>query len=175
MIHTVKGFSIVNKAEVNVLLELPYFLHDPTNIGNLVSSSSASLKPSLYIQKFLVHTFLKPSLKDFAHNLASMWNEWNWAVVWPFFGIALLWEWNENWPFPVLWPLLSFPGLLAQWVQHFHSSIFQGFKQLIWNSLTFTGFVLMKLPKAHLIYTPECLALGKWPHYHDYLGHNLLN
>ena len=48
MIHTVKGFSIVNKAEVNIFLELPYFLHNPTNIGNLVASSSASLKPSLY-------------------------------------------------------------------------------------------------------------------------------
>ena len=48
-----------------------------------------------------------PSLKDFEHNLASMWNECNCMVVWTFFGIAFLWDWNENWPFPVLWPLLS--------------------------------------------------------------------
>ena len=48
--------------------------------------------------------------------------------VWAFFGIAFLWDWNENWPFPVLWPLLSFPNSLAYWVQHFHSIIFQGLK-----------------------------------------------
>ena len=50
------------------------------------------------------------------------------AVVWAFFGFAFLWDWNENWPFPVLWPLLSFPNLLAYWVQHFHSIIFQDLK-----------------------------------------------
>ena len=49
-----------------------------------------------------------------------MWDECNCVVVWAFFGIAFLWDWNENWPFPVLWPLLSFPNLLAHWVQHFH-------------------------------------------------------
>ena len=49
----------------------------------------------------------------------------NCAVVWAFFGIAFLWDWNENWPFLVLWPLLSFPNLLAYWVQHFDSIIFQ--------------------------------------------------
>ena len=52
----------------------------------------------------------------------SMWNECNCTVVWTFFGIAFLWDWNENWPFPVLWPLLSFPNLLAHWVQLFRSS-----------------------------------------------------
>ena len=53
-----------------------------------------------------------------------MWDEYNCAVVWAFFGIAFLWDWNENWLFLVLWPLLSFPNLLAYWVQHFHSIIF---------------------------------------------------
>ena len=62
VIHTVKGFSIVNKADV--FLELPCFLHDPTNAGNLISGSSASLKLSLYIWKFLVHVMLKYSLND---------------------------------------------------------------------------------------------------------------
>ena len=52
---------------------------------------------------------------------ASVWDECTCAVVWAFFGIAFLKDWNENWPFPVLWPLLSFPNLLAYWVQHFHS------------------------------------------------------
>ena len=58
----------------------------------------------------------------------SMWDECNCVVVCAFFGIAFLWDWNEHWPFPVLWPLLSFPNLLAYWVQHFHSIIFQDLK-----------------------------------------------
>ena len=58
----------------------------------------------------------------------SMWDECNSAVVWAFFRIAFLWDGNENWPFPVLWLLLSFPNLPAHWVQHFHSIIFQHLK-----------------------------------------------
>ena len=113
VICTIKGFSTVNEAEVDVFLELSYFLHDPTNVGNLISGSSAFSKSSLYTWKFSVHVPLKPSLKDFEHNLTSMWNECNFTVVWTFFGIALLWDWNENWPFLVLWPLMSFPNLLT--------------------------------------------------------------
>ena len=60
------------------------------------------LKSSSYIRKFLVHIQLKPSLKDFEYYLSSVWHECNCAVVWAFFGIAFLWYWNENWPFPVL-------------------------------------------------------------------------
>ena len=73
---------------------------------------------------FSVDILLKPSLRNFEHKLTSVWNTCNCAVVWAFFGIAFLWDWNENWPFPVLWPLPSFPNLLAYWVQHFHSTIF---------------------------------------------------
>ena len=54
----------------------------------------------------------------------ACWDECNCVVVSAFFDIAFLWDWNENWPFPVLWPLLSFPNLLAYWVHHFHSTIF---------------------------------------------------
>jgi len=72
VIHTDKALSIVNEAEVHVFLELPCFLHDPVNVGNLISGSSASLKPSLYIWNFLVQVLLKPSLKDFDYKLASM-------------------------------------------------------------------------------------------------------
>ena len=122
VIHTVKGFSIVNEAEV--FLEFSCFLYDPMNDVNLISDSSAFSKSSLNIWKFLVHVLLKPSLENFEHYFASVWDECNCAVVWAFFNIALLWDWNENWPFPVLWPLLSFPNLLAYWVQHFHSIIF---------------------------------------------------
>ena len=116
VIHTVKGFRVVNEAEVDVFLEFSCFFYDPMDVGNLISGSSASSKSSLYIWKFSVHILLKPSLKDFEHDLTSMWNECNCVVVWTFFGIALLWYWNEYWPFRVLWPLLSFPNLLAYWV-----------------------------------------------------------
>ena len=72
VIHTVKGFSVVSEAEVDVFLEFPCFLCDPVNVGYLIFSSSAFSKPSLYIWMFLAHVLLKPSLKDFEHNLASM-------------------------------------------------------------------------------------------------------
>ena len=119
VIHTVRGFSIVNEAEVDVFLEFPCFFHVPTNVGNSTSGSSAFSKPSLYISKFSVHVLLKPNLKDFELYVTFMWNERNCMVVWTFLGTAFLWDWNENWPFSVLWPLLSFPNLLAYWVQHF--------------------------------------------------------
>ena len=122
VIHIVNGFSVVNEADV--LLKLPCFLYYAVNVDNLVSGSSAFSNPSLYIWKFSVHKLLKPNLKDFEYNLGSMWNEHNCTVTWTFFSIILLWDWNENWPFPVLWPLLSFPNLLTYWVQHFHSIIF---------------------------------------------------
>ena len=95
-----------------------------TDVGNLISGSSAFCKSSLNIWKFMLHILLKPSLKDFEDYFSSVWNECNFAVVWTFFGIAVLWDWNENWPLPVLWPLESFPNLLAYWVQHFHGIIF---------------------------------------------------
>ena len=126
VIHTVKGFSIVSKADG--FLEFPCFFYGPVDVGNLTSGSSAFSQSILYIWTFLVHILLKPSLKDFEHYLASLWNECNCAVLWTFFGIALLLDWNENWPFPVLWPLLSFLNLLAYWVQDFNSIIFLRFE-----------------------------------------------
>ena len=77
-IHTVKGFSVVDETNVNVLLEFPRLLYDTVNVGNLTSGSSASWKASLYICKFSVHLLLKPTLKDFEH---SMCNEHNCMVV----------------------------------------------------------------------------------------------
>ena len=73
VIHTVKDFGIVNKAEIDVFLELSCFFDDLADVGNLISGSSVFSKISLNIWKFLVHKLLKPSLKDFEHNLASMW------------------------------------------------------------------------------------------------------
>ena len=124
VIYTVKGFGIVNKAETNVFLVFSCFFNDPEDVGNLIPGSSAFSKSSLNIWKFTVHLLLKPGLENFEHYFTSMWDECNFAVVWACFGIAFLWDWNENWPFPVLWPLLSFPNLLAYWVQHFFSIIF---------------------------------------------------
>ena len=122
VIYTVKGFSIVNKADV--FLEFPCFFYDPMDVANLITDFSGFSKSSLYIWKFTVHILLKPALKNFEHYFTSVWDECNWVVVWAFYGIAFLWDWNENWHFSVLWPLLSFPNLLAYWVQHFHSIIF---------------------------------------------------
>ena len=119
VICTIKDFKIVNEAKVDVLLEFSCFFYDPMNAGNLISGSSAFSKSSFSISKFSVHVLLKPSLKDFEHYLAFMWNEHNCMVIWALFSIAFLWDWNENWPFLVLWPLLSFPDLLTYWVQHF--------------------------------------------------------
>ena len=116
VIHTVKGFSVVNEAEVDVFLEFSCFFYDPVDVGNFIFGSSAFSKSSLNIWKFSVHVLLKPSLENFEHYFASLWDECNCVVVWVFFGIAFLWDWNENWPFPVLWPLWSFPNLLACWV-----------------------------------------------------------
>ena len=130
VIHTIKGLGIVNKAKVDIFLELSCFCDDPTDVGNLISGSFAFSKSSLNIWKFLLHILLKPHLEKFEHYFASMWDECNCAVVSAFFGVAFLWDWNENCPLPVLWPLLSFPNLLAYWVQHFHSVIFQDLKQL---------------------------------------------
>ena len=96
VIYTVKGFGIVNNAEVDVFLELSCFFNNPTDVGNLTSGSSAFSKTSLNIRKFMVHVLLKPGLENFEHYFASRWDECNCAVVWTFFGMALLWDWNEN-------------------------------------------------------------------------------
>ena len=72
VIHTVKGFGIVNKAEIDVFLELSCFLSDPADVGNLISGSSAFSKSNLCIWKFSIHVLLKPCLEGFEHYLASM-------------------------------------------------------------------------------------------------------
>ena len=72
VIHTIKGFSVVNKAEVDVFLELSHFFNDPADVGNLISGSSVFSKSSLNIWKFTVHILLKPGLENFEHYFASM-------------------------------------------------------------------------------------------------------
>ena len=129
LIHAVKGFGIVNKAEIDVFLELSWFFDDPAGVGKLISGSSAFSKTNLNIWKFTVHVLLKPGLENFEHYFTNVWDECNCAVVWTFFAIAFLWDWNETWPFPVLWPLLSFTNWLAYCT--FTASSFR-----IWNSST---------------------------------------
>ena len=123
VIHTVKVLSIVNETEVEIFLEFSCFFYDPTDVCDLISRSSAFSKSSLYIWKFSVHVQLKTGLEKFEYYFASMWDECNSAVVWIFFGIAFLGDWNENWSFPVLWPLAEFSkfvGILstALWQPH---------------------------------------------------------
>ena len=90
LIHPVKGFGIVNKIEIDVFLELSCFFSDSTDVGNLISGSSAFSKTSLNIWKFTAHVLLKTGLENFKHYFTSVWDECNCAVVWAFFGIAFL-------------------------------------------------------------------------------------
>ena len=148
MSYTVKSFSIINEADI--FLEFSCFFYDPVDVDSLISGSSAFSKLSLYTWKFSSHISLKPSLKNFEDYLASIWNECDCAVVWIFFGITLLWDWNENWLFPVLWPLLSFPNLLAYWVQHFNSIIFEDWNSSVGILSSPLALFVVMLPKAHL-------------------------
>ena len=124
VIHTVKSFSIVNEAEVDF-----FFWKSLTFSMIQQMSATWSLDPLPFLNPAwtsgsLVHVLLKPSLENFEHYFASVWDECDCAIVWTFFGIAFLCDWNENWPFPVLWPLLNFLNLLAYWVPHFNRVIF---------------------------------------------------
>jgi len=124
VIYTVRGFSVVNKAEIDVFLELSFFFNDPVDVGILISASLPFLNPAWTSGSSRFMSYLKPSLENFEHYFISMWNECNCVVVWTFFGTVLLWDWNKNWPLPVLWSLQGFPNLLAYWVHHFNSIIF---------------------------------------------------
>ena len=150
VIHTFIGFGIVNKAKVDVFLELSCFFYDPMDVGNVISASSVFSKSSLYIWKFLVHIPLKPHLENFEHYFAIMWGECNCAVVWTFFGIAFLWDGMKTdlfqscghcWVFQICW--------------HIDYSTFTASSLRIWNSSTGIpspprALFVMMLPKAHL-------------------------
>ena len=98
--HTVKGFGIVNKAEIDVFLELSCFFHDLVDVGN--SGSSAFSKTSLNIWKFMVYVLLKPGLENFEHYFTSLWDKCNCVVVWAFlalpcFGIEMKTDLFQSW------------------------------------------------------------------------------
>ena len=130
VIHTVKDFGIVNKAEIDVFLELSCFFDDPTDVGNYISGSPAFSKTNSNIWKFTVHVLLKPGLENFEHYFTSLWDECNCTVVWKFFGIAFLWDLNENglqscgpcWVFQICW--------------HIECSTFTASSFRIWKSST---------------------------------------
>ena len=113
VIHTVKGFGIANKAEVDVSLELSTLLTIRRMLAIWSLVTLPFLNPAWTSGILRLMYLLKPGLENFKHYFTSMWDECKCAVVWAFFGIAFLWDWNENWPFPVLWPMLSFPHLVA--------------------------------------------------------------
>ena len=124
MIHTVKGFGIVKKAEVNVFLELSSFFSDPSDVGNLISGSSAFSKSSLNIWKFTVHLLLKSGLDHFEHYFASVWDEWICAVVWHCLSLGL--EWKLTFPSPVATAEFSkFAGILRAELSQNHISGFE--------------------------------------------------
>ena len=112
VIHTVKGFGIVNKAETDSFLDLSCFFDDPTDVGNLISGSSAFSKSSLNIWKFTIHILLKPGLENFEHYFASVWDECSCSAVWTFYGIEFPWDWMKTdffqscghcWVFQICW------------------------------------------------------------------------
>ena len=123
VIHTVKGFGIVNKAEIDVFLELSCIFDDPTDVGNLISGSSSFSKSSLNIWNFTVHVLLKPGLENFEHYFTSVWEECNCVVVWILFGIAFLWdlEWKLTFSSPMATAEFSkFAGILRAALSQHH-------------------------------------------------------
>ena len=150
MVHTVKGFGIINKAEVDVFLELSCFFDGLTDVGNLISDFSAFSKSSLNIWKFTIHVLLKPGLKNFEHYFTSVWDECNYVVAkhslaLPFSGIGMKTDLFQScghcWIFQICW--------------HIECNTFTAPSLRFWNSLTgipsppLTLFLVM-LPSAHL-------------------------
>ena len=101
VIHTVKCFGVVSKADLDIFLELSCIISVPTEVGNLTSGSSLFSKSKLHIWKFSLHVLLKSGLKNVEHCFASMWDKCSCEVVWAFVGIAFLREWKLMFSSPV--------------------------------------------------------------------------
>ena len=159
VIHTIKGFSVVKEAEVDGILLLFQW---SSWCWQLISGSFAFSKSRLSIWKFSVHTVLKHRLEDFEHALASIWNECNCAVVWAFFGTALLWNWNENWSFPVVYGHCW----VFQICWHIEYNTLTASSFRIWNSSSgipspLLALSIVMLPKAHLI-SDSTMSGSRW-------------
>ena len=149
LIHIVKGFSIVNEAEKRCFSEIPLLFLWSNGCFSWISRSSAFSKPILYNLKFSVHVLLKPSLKNFEHYFASMRNQCNCAVVWTFFGIAFLWNWNENRPFPTwghCWVFQICWNIECSTLKHH----LLGFEMLFSHSVVSSSFWLLGLQHSRL-------------------------
>ena len=121
VIHTAKGFGVVNKAELDVFLEFSCFFYDSTDVGNLISGSSAFLKFSLNIWKFLVHILLKPGLENFEHYFANMWVQLcsSLNILWHCLSLGL--EWKRTFSSPVATAEFSkFAGISSAAISQLH-------------------------------------------------------
>ena len=141
VIHTVKGFSIVSEAKVDVFLEFSCFFYDLTDVGSLISGSAAFFKSDSYFWKFSVHVLLKPSLKYFENYFASLWNEHNLCgslnILWHCLFLAMKWKLT----FSSLVPIAEFSkyaGILSTALSE-HPLL--GFKIAKLDSITSTSFV----------------------------------
>ena len=128
--HMVKGFGIVKKAEVDIFLELSCFFDDPTNVGNLITGSSAFSKSSLNIWKFTVHILLKPGLENFDHYFASVWDECSCAgvcrrlsILWHCLSLGLGWKLTFSSPVATA-EFSKFAGMLSAALSQHHLSHF---------------------------------------------------
>ena len=149
MTYTVKSFDVVNKAEVDVFLELSCFFSDTMDVSNFISGSSTFSKSSLNIWKFMVHVLLKPGLENFEHYSASVRDEWNCMVLWTFFGIAFFLglAWKLTFSSPV--------ATVFQIWWHIECSTFTASPFRIWSSSTgnpspLLALFIVMLSKVHL-------------------------
>ena len=171
MIHTAKGFGIVNKAEVDIFLELSSFFNDPMDVSNLISGSSAFYKFSLNTWKFSVHVLLKVHLENVEHYFSSMWDECNSAVIWTFFALPFFWIGMKTDLFQSCGHCCFF-----QIFWNIECSTFTGSSFRIWNSSAGIlshplALFIVILAKALLTYTPGYPVVGEWPHHPAYPGH----
>jgi len=128
VIHTVKGFGIVNKAEIDVFLVFSCFFYDPADVGNLISGSSAFSKTSLNIWKFTVHVLLKPGLENFEHSFTSVWDGLrlcdSLSILWHCLSLGL--EWKLTFSSPVATAEFpKFAGILSAALSQHHLSGFE--------------------------------------------------
>ena len=154
--HTVKGFGIVNKAEIDVFLLLSCFFDDPADVANLISGSSAFSETSLNIWKFTVHILLKPILENFEHYFTSVWDECNCAVLWAFFGIGMKTDFFQS----------CGHCLVFQICWHIECSTFRASSFRIWNISTeipspSLALFIVILPQAHLT-SHSRMSVSKW-------------
>ena len=154
--HRVKGFSLVNETEVDVFLEFSCFFDDPTDVGNLILVPLPFLNPAWTSgSSWFMYCW------NLALRISSLWDVCNCAVVWTFFGLAFLWDWNKNWLFQSCGHSWAFKSC---W--HIECSTLTSLSFRIWNSSTgipspsLALFVVM-LPKAHLT-SHSRMSGSKW-------------